>query len=272
MSAGKKIGSGKSAEVFCWGNDQVIKLFFQNISTAWIEYETKVTQIVYQAGLAVPQVEGIVRVNSRKGIVSERIIGNSMLTNIRLKPWKIFYFARLLAELQTEIHQCDAPQLLSLQKQRQLQIKAVKVLPEAKKQAILDLLERLPRGQSLCHGDFHPDNIILSTFQSTVIDWLNAVQGNSHADVARTLLVLMIGQAPINLTSIPWLLFRGLFCAIYLQRYLKLNHVTWKQITPWLLPEAAAWLSHCSSEQEQKFLLLIIEKLLRNQYLMNSYA
>jgi thiamine kinase-like enzyme len=272
MSAGKKIGVGKSAEVFCWGSDQVIKLFFQNISTAWIEYETKVTRTVYQAGLAVPRVEGIVQVNSRKGIISERIIGNSMLTSIRLKPWKIFNFARLLAELQTEIHQCDVPQLLSLQKQRKLQIRAVKVLPEAKKQAILDLLERLPIGKSLCHGDFHPDNVILSPFQSTIIDWLNAVQGNSHADVARTLLIMMIGQAPINLTSIPWLFFRGLFCAIYLQRYLKLNHVNWRHIQPWLLPEAAAWLSHCSSEQEQKFLLFIIEKLLRNQYIINSYA
>jgi aminoglycoside phosphotransferase len=272
MNKGRKIGIGKSAEVFCWGDRQVIKLFFQNISTAWIEYETKVTRIVYQAGLAVPKVEGIVQVDGKQGIISERIIGNSMLTNIRLKPWKIFYFARLLAEIQTKIHQCDAPQLISLQKQRKLQIKAVKVLPEAKKQAILDLLEQLPTGKSLCHGDFHPGNIILSPFQSTVIDWLNAVQGNSHADVARTLLVLMIGQAPINLTSIPWLLFRGLFCAIYLQRYLKLNHLTWKHIQPWLLPEAAAWLSHSSSEQEQKFLLFIIKKLLRNQYIINSYA
>lgn len=272
MNKGRKIGIGKSAEVFCWGDHQVIKLFFHNISTAWIEYETKATQLVYQAGLVVPQVEGIVRVDSRKGIVSDRIIGNSMLTDIRLKPWKIFYFARLLAELQTKIHQCDAPQLVSLQKQRKLQIKAVKVLPEAKKQAILDLLERLPTGKSLCHGDFHPGNVMLSPSGSVIIDWLNAVQGNSNADVARTLLVLMIGQAPVNLTSIPWLLFRGLFCAIYLQRYLKLNHVTWKQIQPWLLPEAAAWLSHCSSQQEQKFLLLIIEKLLRNQYIINSYA
>ena len=114
---------------------------------------------------------------------------------------------------------------------------------------------------------------MLSPSGSVIIDWLNAVQGNSHADVARTLLVLMIGEAPINnLTSIFWLLVRGLFCAIYLQRYLKLNHVTWKHIFPWLLPEAAAWLRHCSSPQEQKMLLLIVEKLLRNQYFMNSYA
>lgn len=41
---------------------------------------------------------------------------------------------------------------------------------------------------------------------------------------------------------------------------------------PDIIPEAAAWLSHCSSEQEQKFLLFIIKKLLRNQYIINSYA
>ncbi|WP_019503694.1 phosphotransferase family protein [Pleurocapsa sp. PCC 7319] len=264
MNIGKKIGVGKSAQVFCWRNNQVIKLFYPNISTAWIEYETQVSRIVYQAGLAVPEVEGITEVDGQKGIVIERIEGDSMLNNIRLKPWKIFHFARLLAELQTEIHRCHVPKLLSLQKQRKLQIRAAQVLPENKQQTILDLLDQLPTGRSLCHGDFHPGNIILSASKSTVIDWSNALQGNSQADVALTLLMLLVGEEPTNLTSFFWLFLRILFCAVYLQRYLKLNQITWKQIQPWLVPEAAAWLSYCSSEQEQKSLLFIIEKLLRD--------
>ena len=272
MNKGKKIGLGKSAEVFCWGSSQVIKLFYANISTACIEYETKVTQTIYQAGLSVPRVQGIVLVDERKGIVSDRIMGDSMLNSIRLKPWKIFYFARLLAKLQTKIHQCDAPQLIPLRQQRQLQIKGVKALPEIQKQVILNLLDRLPIGKSLCHGDFHPGNVILSASGCVAIDWPNAVRGHSHADVARTLLLLVAGETPTNLTSIPWLLFRILFGAIYLQHYLKLNRLTLEQICPWLLPEAAAWLSHCSSGQEQKSLLFIIERLLKNQYIINSYA
>ena len=262
MTIGKKIGVGRSAQVFCWGDRQVIKLFPQKTLAAFIKYETWVTKFAYQAGLPVPHVEGVIEIEGRKGIVSERILGNSMLTNIRLKPWKIFYFARLLAELQTQIHQCSIPKLPSLKYQRKLQIEAVKVLPLEQRQQILNLLDRLPTGQSLCHGDFHPDNIILSPNKSTIIDWSGAVQGNPLADVARTLLLLSFGNTPTNLTWIPLMFFRGLFCAVYLQRYLKLNHVTWKQVTPWLATEAAAWLSYCASGKEQRFLLLVIKKLL----------
>ncbi len=262
MTIGKRIGIGRSAAVFCWGEHQVIKLFPQTSSTVWINHEVKAAKIAYEAGLAVPKVEGIVQVNNRKGIVSERIEGSSMLTTIRLKPWKIFYFAKLLAELQATIHQCSAAKLPSLQQQRKLQIKAVKVLSEDKKRAILHLLERLPTGGTLCHGDFHPGNIICSSSRPTVIDWSCALQGNSLADVARTLLLLNIGAAPSNLNSISWLFYRGLFCATYLRHYLKLTDVTWKQIQPWLVPEAAAWLNYCSSNREQRTLFSVIERLL----------
>lgn len=262
MTIGKLIGVGRSAQVFCWGDRKVIKLFPKRTIAAFIKYETWVTKFAYQVGLPVPQVEEIIEIGDKKGIVSERVIGNSMLTDIRSKPWKIFYFAKLLAELQTQIHRCYIPKLVDLKHQRKLQIKAVKVLPVEEKQAILNLLDRLPTGQSLCHGDFHPDNIILAPDKSTVIDWSDAVEGNPFADVARTLLILCIGNIPTNLTWIPSMFFRGLFCAIYLQNYLKLNHVTWKQIKPWLVPEAAAWLNYCLSVQEKRFLIFIIEKLL----------
>ena len=78
MIKGKRIGAGQTAEIFCWGDRQVIKLFFQNISAAWIDYEAKVTEIAYQAGLPAPQVQGITELEGRKGIIIERFTGNSM--------------------------------------------------------------------------------------------------------------------------------------------------------------------------------------------------
>jgi hypothetical protein len=263
MNIGKRIGVGVSAEVFLWKDHQVIKLFYSKASKVRVIEEAEVTKALHQAGLAVPAIDKVVEINGRQGIIGERIDGSSMLINILLKPFKIGYFARLLAELQTTIHKYkyNVSGIPCLLEKRKLQIQAAEILSEDKRQVVLDILDRLPVGESLCHGDFHPDNIILSPSKSIVIDWSVAVQGNSLADVAKTLLLLVIGTTPANhLTSIPWLLLRCLFCTIYLRHYMELTHVTWKQIQPWLLPEAVAWLSDCSSEHEKKFLLFIIEK------------
>ena len=40
----------------------------------------------------------------------------------------------------------------------------------------------------LCHGDFNPQNIIISDGKPYIIDWNHATIGNASADVARTYL------------------------------------------------------------------------------------
>ena len=47
MKLGKKLGSGMTAEVYEIGNDNVLKLFLENIPTDWVEYEFK---IAHEAG------------------------------------------------------------------------------------------------------------------------------------------------------------------------------------------------------------------------------
>ena len=48
----------------------------------------------------------------------------------------------------------------------------------------------------LCHGDFQPNNIIVTTDGTMyVLDWVHACLGNACADAARTYLLLcLIGQ------------------------------------------------------------------------------
>lgn len=41
-------------------------------------------------------------------------------------------------------------------------------------------------GDSLCHGDFHPGNILLSNGHTMVIDFMNVYHGDFLYDVART--------------------------------------------------------------------------------------
>ena len=50
----------------------------------------------------------------------------------------------------------------------------------------------------LCHGDFSPENIIVTKSGKLVaVDWVHATQGNASADVARTYLLLALNDIAV---------------------------------------------------------------------------
>lgn len=60
------------------------------------------------------------------------------------------------------------------------------------KNPIISELEALEKENFLCHGDFHPGNIIYTDGKMVVIDWDNAVNGNRYYDVARSFMLLYL--------------------------------------------------------------------------------
>jgi Ser/Thr protein kinase RdoA (MazF antagonist) len=49
---------------------------------------------------------------------------------------------------------------------------------------ILALIERLRPGDGLCHGDLHPDNVIMTADGPRLIDWIGAVRAPAAFDLA----------------------------------------------------------------------------------------
>jgi aminoglycoside phosphotransferase (APT) family kinase protein len=70
-----------------------------------------------------------------------------------------------------------------------------KVPPEFA-ELVLGELERLPDGNKLLHGDFHPANVMIQGEEPVVIDWTNVARGDPVADFARSRLMLRIGELP----------------------------------------------------------------------------
>ncbi|WP_308530680.1 aminoglycoside phosphotransferase family protein [uncultured Paenibacillus sp.] len=68
------------------------------------------------------------------------------------------------------------------------------------KQEIMDYLKSLPDGTRLCHGDFHPENVMIGE-RNWVIDWMTGMIGNPAGDVARTLLLFRFGTLPDEASS-----------------------------------------------------------------------
>ncbi len=78
-AAGRLLGYGRTAQIFLWGDDQIIKLFREDWPLHLVEEEARISKAVHETGLPVPGVEGILELDGRRGIVYERVEGRTML-------------------------------------------------------------------------------------------------------------------------------------------------------------------------------------------------
>ncbi len=256
---GSPIGYGRTAELLPWEEGQVLKLFFAGYPLSAAQREAANTHAVHAASVASPAVGGVVTIDGRPGVVFERITGPSMMQAISARPWRIVRLAYLLAELQAQMHACVAPGLPLLQRRLVEKIENAPSLPPRLKQAALQALSRLPTGRAICHGDFHPDNVLLSHRGPVIIDWQDATCGNPLADIARTSLLLQTGTPPPGRAGRLLLAARSLFHTAYLRRYCRLRPVSAAELAAWRLPVAAARLSENVAEEEAQ-LLAIVER------------
>jgi len=253
------IGRGRAAELFAWGDHQALKLFYAGWPREAAEAEAGAAKRVYQSGLRVPAVDGTIEVDGRPGIIFERVDGAAMLDRLPTRPWAVVHFARLLAELQVGMHSIRAEGFPSQREYMLRQIQSAPSLTAQKKRAVLQILEKLPDGDALCHGDYHPANVLLAKEGPFIIDWPLAARGNPLADVARTSLLLTMGAMQSDTPGRRLLeIGRSLFHHFYLQRYMQLRGVSRQELATWRAPVAAARLGE-GLEEEIDDLLAVID-------------
>lgn len=258
MCAMELIAKGRTAEVYTWESGKVLKLFLPGASRGETEYEQRLAQTVYSAGVRTPAVFEIVEVKDRFGIVYERVAGETMLQRLRSKPWQVFQLGKLLAELQAEMHTCTAPDLPPMRERLLTKINAAQALPGNLKQSSLSALQNLPTDNRVCHGDFHPDNILMTKQGPVIIDWIDASAGHPMGDVARTAILTRYATLP-NDVPMAWLIrsLRNLFYQAYITHYADLTHSPVEDIQQWLGVIAAARLAEGITEEDDNLLGMV---------------
>jgi Phosphotransferase enzyme family len=257
ITPGPLLARGRTAEVYAWRDNEIIKLFYPWCPPAWVEHEVKNGQIVSEMPLPTPSLIDTVEIDGRLGIIYEQVTGPSMLTVFRTKPWLLLRIARQFAQLQTMIHEQDGGDLPSLLPTIAAAVDSVETLPPATKQEIQTLVTTLPDGHRLCHCDFHPDQVLLTDNGAVIIDWMTAQQGHPLADVARTTVLLMVGQVPYANAGMRAFvnLWRGLFRRAYLTQYFRMNqHFAPDTLRSWMIPVAAARLTEGIPGEKQRLL------------------
>jgi aminoglycoside phosphotransferase (APT) family kinase protein len=259
MTQRELIGRGRTADLVTWDGGRALKLFHEWVSAEAIEREARINRAVHAAGLPVPQVFDRVTLDGREGIVYERVQGPTLSQRMFARPWLITRYARWMADLHAAMHAARVDGLPSQRDRLRWKIEHADPLPDDWRAAALVALDRLPGGSAVCHGDFHPENILMAARGPLIIDWIDTTLGNPLADVARTALLLSTGESPNEGPVARWLSHRvrGVIHAAYVRRYCAQTGVTQAAIDAWALPVTAARLSEQIAEETERLLALI---------------
>ena len=221
--------------------DNVIKLFDEHYSKADILNEALNQARVEETGLNIPKLNEVTKVNGKWAIIMDYIPGKTLQQLMDENPDKLDEYLELFVDLQMEVHSKRAPLLNKLKDKMNRKISQAD-LTATIRYDLHTRLEAMPKHNKVCHGDFNPSNIIISTDGTPyIIDWSHATQGNASADVARTYLLFWLA-GKMNIAE----KYLDLFC---------LKSDTAKQYVQKWVPIVAASQLVKGKKEEREFLL-----------------
>ena len=237
LRGARLIDSGAEASIYEWGSGRVLRLLTVDDSLEELEQEAAVMRAAHEGGVPVPAVFEVLEVDGRPAMVMERIDGGSMGDAIVARPWKVLQLTRRFAEIHAAVHAQAAPH--RIERIHEGVRRRYARLP-TERAPLRDygerLLETLPPGESLLHGDFHPLNLLMGPDGPVVIDWPNATAGPPEADVAMTSVLIEVGTPPNGMPFVLGLLGlarRRVLIPRYLARYSAVRPLSRELVDRW---------------------------------------
>jgi len=264
---GNIIGKGYTAEVYEWGDKEVVKLFYKDFPKVIIEREFNISKTIKERGLPIPGVRRIIEFEGRSGIIYTKISGKALMEKIMKHPFRSKQYITQMTELQYQMHQCKSLDIPKLKESLEWNIRQTEYLSEKQKLSMLTLLGKLPEGDCLCHGDYHPGNIISDGTNTYILDWMTASSGVPAADVARTSLLLKDATLPEEIPGIIKAVIqfqRNNMTKKYIKEYLRLSGLKKEEIFCWRPVIAAARLMEKIPLVERRFLIDIVNKAMKH--------
>jgi aminoglycoside phosphotransferase (APT) family kinase protein len=193
---GRLLAVGNVAEVFEWGS-RVVKLYKSTAAKPTAFREAAIHAAVEAMGLPVPKVWSVQEIGDRWGVVFDRVKQASFAEQMLNNRDQFTRYLDSMVHLHMRIHAHGAIQFADLKVRLADNISATRRLDDRRKRDLLDGITDMPDGDRLCHGDFHPMNILGKASQPVTIDWPDARRGDPAADVCRSYLLMKLHAAEI---------------------------------------------------------------------------
>jgi aminoglycoside phosphotransferase (APT) family kinase protein len=172
--------------------NSVLKVFGPEYKVSAILNEAMNEARAAETGLPVAKVLEVLKVGDKWCIRREWIEGET-LADVTLRDKKnLVKHLKQFVSIQCEIFKKTSERMGNLNDKLDKLISA-SPLPRETRYDLHVKLQSMPRGKSLCHGDFNPTNVIITPNGDwRVIDWSHVRLGDPLADVAHTYLLLWL--------------------------------------------------------------------------------
>jgi len=238
------VGYGAATTIYRNG-DKAIKLYL-NAPHDEAENESKRQQFACNSGLSVPKVYGVHKVDSNAVILEMEYINGVPLLHPQMDKDERLHAIQTLVELQCFVHKTIAAGQPKQVQRFSVRIKESKDINDHDKNELLKLLSNLNTGaECLCHGDFHPLNVLFDGNKHWIIDWVDATSGNPLADACRTYLIFKQ--------------FLNRSAGIYLRLFCKESKTSQDDVLKWLPIIAASRLCENVDDKTKTWLLEMIK-------------
>jgi len=240
----ERIGAGRTATVYRDGN-RALKVYAGR-SLVEVEAEAHKQRVAHAAGLPAPEIFGVREMP--EGVALEMaFVNGGPLMALGMDKDERRQALQMLVALQRRMHGLPGDGLPRFVDRLRQRIASAPLPDAAAKDRAIARAEELDTGENrICHGDFHPLNVLRDGERLSVIDWADAAGGAPYADACRSYLILL--QAAGSRIAGVYL---GLYCAAVGAKR--------EDVLAWLLPIAAARAADGQTDKELSIILNILE-------------
>lgn len=195
MELHNRIAERKNKEIYI-EDGKVIKLFITSHPKSDILNEAlNQARVDESSNLNIPKLVEVKKYGDRWALVSEYIEGKTIAELMEEDPTNFQEYLNLFVKVQLTILANNVPLLNRIKEKFTRKLENATNLDENTKYELLGRLQGMKNHDELCHGDYHPSNVIVKQDGTVyVIDWAHVTQGNAAADAARTYLLFSMEE------------------------------------------------------------------------------
>lgn len=226
--------------------DATIKLFDENFSKSNVLNEAINQSRVEETGLNIPKIREVTLIDGKWAIVMDYVEGETLEKLMNRNASGYDAYLDCFVEIQCDVHSRKHMLLTKFSDKMTLKIMNSDLDASTRYDLAVRLAD-MPKYNCVCHGDFNPSNVIVTSGGATyILDWSHASQGNPTADATKTYLIFLLGGEERRAND-------------YLERYCVRTGTSLSEVEKWIPLVAAAQLVKANTENKRVLRNLIDE-------------
>ena len=167
------IAKGANGAVYRYDNETILKTYFAKDALPEIKQERENARRAFVLGINTAIPYGIVRVGDGYGTVTELLNATSVTKLIRQNPddmtEAVKYYVDMLKSIHAvEVEDGEVPDMKEIALDWARFVTAY--IPEEQGRKLISLIEAVPKQNTLMHGDYHTNNVMVQNGEPLLID------------------------------------------------------------------------------------------------------